>query len=511
MSFDKKVSNIYKDGLPGEFVFRVYSTATPPTSELSGNVVGSVGSDVSTVVGVSTSSITPLKLFLSSSDGGDVNDGLNYAIIEPGDLTGYVKINKALAGNVYVSGLGVSSGSVYYNKNFHSNNFKPSYEPDITLSVSDIVSNSEKLIWKSTYYYENVVGPTTMFPGYPTSKKVYIPSGYEAPPSGKALLNVVDYSGTAADNAQSSQIAYIPKTAYVYPKNSTSVYNNQAARIEVDHSATSSLDELGRSTLYPDETFRYEATTSAVMFSVYVRHLGGDNFIISDDDGNTSVSSGKYFALGIGSAGLSGIVQQDIDKIISPYTQKLDDYKIASFEWDDNDRLVCLGASSYGIFKSTQGTGLLETSDAGVLSGTSDDLTKFGMPVIDKYAGNGWYRAYISAKVPNNLKPGSVYSPYTLDGLGAIHTRFIAPAIGGHHDFSLPGLSGVDESSYTIPTAVSGQNFCFAQYEEFSDGGGFTATYPRPYQSRANSQEVPEGGIFYNSNAAKNAVRFTIS
>jgi hypothetical protein len=510
MAMNKKIPSILSDGVPDSFVLRIVSNHTPPTLDMSTTptVTGSTGDVLSSIVGLSGSFDDDLTIFFNPVDDLSIMAGTNKLTIPAGSTSGMLLVSSTVAATYTVSATNNLSGGLY-NKNFHSNNFKTSQNLSINLNSQNILDNSANLIYNSSYYRKNVSEPIHYTPGYPTSKKIKIPEGYVAPPQGSLLVEVQDFSGLAADLASSSQIAFIPKTAYAYPKDADSKFNNKAASIEPDIDAGSLRDEVGRTTGYPEETFPYQRDTSSVVFSVYARNLNGRGLTVTTSDGDLSLSSSQYFALAIGTSGVSGLTPEAYSAISTAYDIE-NEYTIAIFEWDNTGALTPSGT----IIDPTWGTANFSpvgSLSCGVLSGIAQDSTKYDLSAEDLLAGNGeWYRAFVRVKVPTLLRKTYVYSNSSEYGEGAIHTRYITPGVGGS-DLSLPGLSGASENTVSLPTAVSGVQLCFAQLDYFTNGSGELGLVPRQYERRETSSEHPAGNIFGHPNVANRTDRFQFS
>lgn len=501
---NKKVPSVTADGIPNNFVLRIVSNHTPPTLDMSTTttISGSTGDVLSSIIGITGDYDDDLTIFFNPVDNVSIMGGTNKLVIPAGSTSGVLLVSSTIA-NTYVIQSTNNKDEALYNKNFHSNNFKPSKTIELSINTDTILDNSASLSYDSHYHRTNISKPNHFTPGYPTSKKVRIPEGYAAPPQGSILLDVQDFSGLAADLASSSQVAFIPKTAYAYPKDQTSVFNNKAAAIECDLDAGSLRDEAGRTTGYPDETFPYQRDTSSIIYSVYVRNLNGRDVRVATPDGELSLSSSKYFALAVGTSGFSGMTAEAYDAITTSFDIE-NEYTIALFEWDDTGALVPSGIISDPTWALTPSQNL----SAGVFSGVGGDVAKYNLSAEDNLAGNGdWYRAFVRVIPPTLLRKTYVYSNCSEYREGAIHTRYLAPGVGGS-DLSLPGLYEQPETILSIPTAVSGQEICFGQLDYFTSNSGETGDFPRQYQRRENSTEYPAGNVYSNSVLASTFDRF---
>ena len=147
--------------------------------------------------------------------------------------------------------------------------------------------------------------------------------------------------------------------------------------------------------------------------------------------------------------------------------------------------------------------------DAGVFSGTNvdpagqADIDKYG--ITDRWAKDGWYRAWVSVSVDPELYETSYWAKASTDGRGAVMVTFLYPGIGETYqeEAGIPGIShGNRGNYYEVPTVCSGTLVAWHQTEVVlksigsDDAAPALASngfLPRPYQPRPFSWFSPKG------------------
>lgn len=493
-----------KNHLPNEFVLLLRSNRAFPVLDLASERVN---------ITPSSSDITVAYLDVSSEAGQYVFDGQLFTstlghhkvLIPAGDVSGDYEVCSVIGTSLIVSSYNTlsgatptSAGEALYQQATHSNDFRHSYNPVghlTNLSYKDLSANINELrgSTKSEWYKQNIVGPKSWYTEWPTSLS-HIPSDNPLNPRPSEIGQSSFFHDLTPDGSGLAQFVYANKLAYTYPTEDK-LFSVSGTRI-TPNLETSGSDNLGRTIDGYPEVTRFSSAMSSVIYSVYVKKQSGTVLDpLLDMVNPTNVTSSKYLQLAIGTKGYPGIGAWFAGKD-----------KVATFQWSDTTSgLEVLDVSTNGgAFVLEDGGASYTKLDAGVFSGTNggDDETKYS--ITDKWAKDGWYRAWISATIPAELKDGS-YWAIGSDSSGAISNRYIYPAVGDTLQASggLPGLSiGNEGDTYEVPLVCSGSLLAWQQYETVLVTPGAPPALasngflPRPYQNRQFSWFSPKGGAW---------------
>ena len=533
-SFGQKVLIIKLDNFSGKEVI-----ADPKTNHLPNEFVLLLRSDPdlrvfpvlsleNSSVNITTSSSDTIVAYLdvSSEAGQYVFDGELFTsalghhkvLITSGDVSGSYAVSSVAGTSLIVSSYNTlsgatptSAGEALYQQATHSNDFRHSYNPVghlTNLSYKDLSANINELrgSTKSEWYKQNIVGPKSWYAEWPTSLS-HIPSDNPLNPRPSEIGQSSFFHDLTPDGSGLAQFVYANKLAYTYPTEDK-LFSVSGTRI-TPNLETSGSDNLGRTIDGYPEVTRFSSAMSSVIYSVYVKKQSGTVLDpLSDMVDSTNVTSSKYLQLAIGTKGYPGIGTWFAGKD-----------KVATFQWSDTTSgLEVLDVSTNGGAFILEGGGAsYSILDAGVFSGTGADVTKYGL--TDKWAKDGWYRAWVAASVSSVLHETSYWASGS-DYSGAISNRYIYPAIGDAHlqaSAGIPGVSvGNDGSAYEVPVTCSGSLLAWQQYETVLDppgappaiaGNGFL---PRPYQNRQFSWFSPKGGAWLTSGGVTSTT-FTFS
>ena len=505
--------------LPNEFVLLLRSDSAFPVLNLSSNIKSGATPSLTDDVKISTSSSDTIVAYLDvSSEAGQYEFenvlftsalGHHKVTIPSGALFKTYRVSSVAGTSLIVSSYNTLSGATptsagqdLYQQATHSNDFRHSYNPVghlTTLSYTDLSANINQLrgSTKSEWYKQNIVGPKSWYAEWPTSLS-HTPSYNPLNPRPSEIGQSSFFHDLTPDGLEPAQFVYANKLAYTYPTEDK-LFSVSGTRITPNLEASGS-DNLGRTIDGYPEVTRFSSAMSSVIYSVYVKKQSGTVLDpLSDMVDSTNVTSSKYLQLAIGTKGYPGIGTWFAGKD-----------KVATFQWSDTTSgLEVLDVSTNGgAFILEDGGASFTIHDAGVFSGTNDpgaDVAEYG--ITDKWAKDGWYRAWISASIPAEMKDGSYWSIGS-DSLGAISDRYIHPAVGEtlQASASLPGLSvGNDGSAYEVPVTCSGSLLAWQQYETVLDPPGAPAALasngflPRPYQNRQFSWFSPKGGAWLTS------------
>jgi len=494
-----------KNHLPNEFVLLLRSNRDFPVLSLENSSVNITTSSSDTIVAY---------LDVSSQAGEYVFDGSTFTstlghhevLIPSGDVAGGYTVTSNAGTSLIVSSYNTLSGATptspgqdLYQQATHSNDFRHPYNPVghlISLSYKDLSANINQLrgSTKSEWYKQNIVGPKSWYAEWPTSLS-HTPSDNPLNPRPSEMGQSSFFHDLTPDGLEPAQFVYANKYAYTYPTEDK-LFSVSGTRI-TPQLVTSGVDTVGRSVSGSPEVTRFSSDMSTVTYSVYVKKQSGSVLDpLSNMVDSTNVTSSKYLQLAIGTKGFVGS---------SAWFAGKD--KVATFQWSDTTSgLEVFNVSINGGAFVLEDGGVLSDFEAGVFSGTNApgaDVTKYGL--TDKWAKDGWYRAWISASIPAEMKDGSYWALASDDASGAISNRYIYPAIGEHLQASagLPGLSvGNEGDTYEVPLVCSGSLLAWQQYETVLTtlgappaiaGNGFL---PRPYQNRQFSWFSPKGGAW---------------
>ena len=514
------IANPRKNHLPNEFVLLLRSDSAFPVLNLSSNSKSNPGT-LRDSVEISTSSSDTIVAYLDVSsqagqyvfDGSLFNSVLGHhkVFVLSGALFEEYRVSSVTGTSLIVSSYNTLSGATptsagqdLYQQATYSNDFRHPYSPvdyHINLSYKDLSANINQLrgSTKSEWYKQNIVGPKSWYAEWPTSLS-HISSDNPLNPRPSEIGQSSFFHPTVLtpDGLEPAQFVYANKYAYTYPTEDK-LFSVSGTRI-TPQLETSGFDNIGRSVSGYPEVTRFSSDMSSVIFSVYVKKQSGSVLDPLENKVDiTNVASSKYLKLAIGNKGYPGIGAWFAGKD-----------KVATFQWSDTTQgLEVLDVSTNGgAFIFEDGGASYSILDAGVFSGTNDpgaDVAEYG--ITDKWAKDGWYRAWVAASVPSVLHETSYWASGS-DSLGAISDRYIYPAIGEHLQASagLPGLSvGNDGSAYEVPVTCSGSLLAWQQYETVLNTPGAPAALasngflPRPYQNRQFSWFSPKGGAWLTS------------
>ena len=497
-----------KNHLPNEFVLLLRSNRDFPVLNLSSNIKSGATPSLTDDVEISTSSSDTIVAYLDvSSEAGQYEFenvlftsalGHHKVTIPSGILFKTYRVSSVAGTSLIVSSYNTLSGATptspgqdLYQQATHSNDFRHSYNPVghlTNLSYKDLSANINEFrgSTKSEWYKQNIVGPKSWYAEWPTSLS-HIPSEI-----GQSSF----FHDLTPDGLEPAQFVYANKLAYTYPTEDK-LFSVSGTRI-TPQLETSGVDNLGRTIDGYPEVTRFSSAMSSVIYSVYVKKQSGTVLDpLSDMVDSTNVTSSKYLQLAIGTKGYPEA---------SAWFAGKD--KVATFQWSDTTQgLEVLDVSTNGgVFVYEDGGSAWSIRDAGVFSGTNQGLdpsvdeTKYGLS--DKWAKDGWYRAWVVASITSDLEEDSLWA---VDSSGAISNRYIYPAVGEtlQASASLPGLSvGNDGHTYEVPVTCSGSLLAWQQYETVLNIPGAPAALasngflPRPYQNRQFSWFSPKGGAW---------------
>ena len=506
-----------KNHLPNEFVLLLRSNRDFPVLNLSSNIKSGATPSLTDDVEISTSSSDTIVAYLDvSSQAGQYEFdnvlftsalGHHKVTIPSGALFKTYRVSSVAGTSLIVSSYNTLSGATptsagqdLYQQATYSNDFRHPYNPVghlISLSYKDLSANINEIRGNtnSEWYKQNIIGFKSWYAEWPTSL-VHLPphSSLNSRPSEIGQSSF--FHDLTPDGLEPAQFVYANKYAYTYPTEDK-LFSVSGTRI-TPQLETSGFSDAGRSVSGYPEVTRFSSDMSTVTYSVYVKKQSGSVLDpLSNMVDSTNVTSSKYLQLAIGTKGFVGS---------SAWFAGKD--KVATFKWSDTTSgLEVLDVSTNGGAFILEGGSI---ADAGVFSGTNDlgaDVAEYG--ITDKWAKDGWYRAWVTTSVSSVLHEDSYWALASDDSLGAISDRYIYPAIGEHLQASagLPGLSvGNDGSAYEVPVTCSGSLLAWQQYETVLNppggappaiaGNGFL---PRPYQNRQFSWFSPKGGAWLTS------------
>ena len=509
----KRIPDLATDYIPNKFYILFSDTQnTPPSFEMGTSATtGDSMYFLSALLNEECLSDVEVYLQVSSTNnlvriedvsGNYLASGNTKFVIPRGDTSGGVYVSGPAGDDVIVSAYNTVSAVSFtpYNVFAHSNDYRPEEQANISISIKDIQDNSGILIEGGNptdaipeWYLQNVQsGGRVRWAAYPTTKTHSGWDLYVNNPTQDLFINTVFLDDIKApDGVQNATLAYAPSAIYIWPGKQSTGANptygpvNSPPKIRRSYSVDV-YDQIGRRVERPGQRFPFRSDMSSVVFSTYAYKLGENVSALNPSYGTEVVDSCSSFKMMIYSRGF-----QDTGDALAPGVAAKG--AEAFFSWNSNGGLDLQSSAGTGVFN-----GILS---AGVFSGTSDDITKYG--VSDKWAGNGWYRAFVSIEVPieaTELAPnGNLNVPLS----GSTSQFFIIPTTQENNQ--MPGYTGTMEEA---PAVLSGTVMAFSQYEEVLTTDTHNGYVPREYQPRESDYWQPIGNAYLTDDTAKQKFTF---
>jgi len=510
----KRIPDLATDYIPNKFYILFEDTKnTPPAFELGASATtGGTRYLLSSTLNEECLSDVEVYLQVSSTNnlvriedlsGNFLASGNTKFTIPRGDTSGGVYVSGPAGDDVIVSAYNTVSAVSFtpYNVFAHSNDYRPEEQANISISIKDIQDNSGILIEEGNptdnvpeWYLQNVKsGGRVRWATFPTQKTHSGWDLYVNNPTQDLFLNTVFLDDIKApDGVQDATLAYAPSAIYIWPgRQQSGVANptygpvNSPPKIRRSYS-TSIYDQIGRKVDRPDQRLPFRNDMSSIVFSTYAYKLDENVSAINPSYGIEVVDSCSAFKMQIYSRGF-----KDTGKEIIPNVQQKG--AEAFFSWNSDGGLELASSEGTGVFSGTL--------SAGVFSGTSDDVTKFG--VSDKWAGNGWYRAFLSIQVPIEATEAGPNADLNVPLSGSTSQFFILPTTQENNE--MPGYTGTMEEA---PAVLSGTVIAFSQYEEVLKTDTHNGYVPREYQPRESDYWQPIGNAYLTDDTAKQKFTF---
>lgn len=405
--------------------------------------------------------------------------------------TGTGDVSAAIVNNL-LSGTPTNHYEANLNRFADSNDFSiprlfSSVELDATILSSywsDLIDPQPGGFYQTNYSWF-LPGMKSWFAGDKTLKtygNVFDYNSYKAKPTRDVLLSHAVSSQDAPDLMQDSTLLYQPCALYLWPTQSAGTSSIPAYASRVERSYENSEETVREGAVGgSDQKLKFSADTSTITFSVYFKDF--DPVVNS----GATINRAPVVALSIHSLGF--------DDIESNYAADYSNVsKTATFSWNETTGgLEVSSVSGEGAWANTILDTIPATSDAGVMSGTADDDTKFGYK--DRWASpdSKWYRAYITTSAPADFTNSGYYAGFTKDGSGATSQYFIYPTVD--IDGNLSALAGEKDGKFTrgstAPVELSGSVIAWAQWEYPDQPGP-----PQIYTPNEDTEGTPLGGIY---------------
>lgn len=402
-----------------------------------------------------------------------------------GDVSAAI-VNNLLSGtpsNVYEANL---------NKFADSNDFSiPRLFSSVEINALTLKDHWEDLIdpqpggFYQTNYSWFLPGMRSWFAGDKTLKSygnVFDYNSYSAKPTRDTFLAHAVSSMSAPDTMQDATLLYQPCALYLWPTQSGGVSSIPAFASRVERSYENSEEAVRGGTVGgSDQKLKFSSDASTITFSVYFKDF--DPVI----NNGATINRAPVVALSIHSLGFEGIDPH----FAADYSNVS---KTATFSWNETTGgLELSSVSGEGAWAATILDITPDTSDAGVMSGTADDDTKFGYR--DRWASpeSKWYRAYITTSAPADFTNSGYYAEFSRDGSGATSQYFIYPTVD--IDGNLSALAGEADGLFTrgtdAPLELSGSVIAWAQWEYPDQPGP-----PQMYTPNGDTEGTPLGDVY---------------
>ena len=525
----KRIPNTLLDGTPPFFILFFRNRNTPPVVEVYVNNSESPP-EVSGILDASC--MNDVTVYLEfSSDGGvrardPIYDSVLVSTLDAGVCCVPLTISSGAteaklqfeqtpgaattATFVEVSSYNISAGASEINKFAHSNNFQPELQPSAFISIQDINDHISDLIEPQSAWWRTNVGHSKIYhPGYPTIKTHSGNDTFTTGPTQHMYLHsYVLPDIKAPDGIQEATLSYAPSSIYMWPEVNTyaDYYETNGIPRSVDSCpkirksyTTYEFDSLNRSIEREQQLQEYDSTMSSVVLSMYVRRLNGTKSVPHPNIQETSnVSSNDYVQLRFFTRGF-----KEVGNTIIPGSQQKS--VTANFQWNSDGGIDAI----YSEAQSGSAWALENMYvSAGVFSGTSDDVTKYGYQ--DPWAGrDGWYRIWITAEIPVALTELATDADLNWDGSGAVSQWFIFPTCETSDITAETNLPGYTIDTSSAPLTLSGTVHCWAQYEETLKSETHDRRVPRPYQPREFDFFEPIGNTNLSNDPTKQKVTVT--
>ena len=506
----RDIPNPTKVSLSNEFIvhLRAASIYKPPVVNLtvpSDTVDTDASFDVSAEITYNNGSLLQqtediqVYLHLSSNGTRQLSTSATILTISAGDSYGTLTIDTTGTGDVSVSTYNTLSAGSYYNNMAHSNDFTFIRQ----LSSTDIdpqllFDNKEAFrpLGGSGFYTERFSPWATSYVWFAGDSTLKVHSNndvWTAFPPLDVFTQASSLDNFAPDGLQPAQLHYTPCSLYAWHRGTAGgaleVYG-AASKIRKDYTS----DNKNGRNLSPDgdsqkQQFEWTTDGSSISLSVYVKNIDPAGVVHK----GTTVKPANAFTINIFSRGMPGV-----DRNISTDITAVG--KAATFYWEPAGGLVLSSVTADGLWTDNS-----NTSDAGVFSGVGYD-TAAGLPYDDPWAGDGWYRAYITALVDKQFTNAGTYAPLSTDGSGSVSQWFIHYNVdSGGNLFRLPGeKDGLFTRGVDIPVDMSGCYLSWGQWEYgiTQEAAPYT-NYPRPYQHNLDSVFTPLGKCVIRSGYEK--------
>jgi len=522
-----RIPEIMQDGTPDSFLIFFRNENAAPVAEVSWvPAAGSVKDLVQVDLDVSCASDVTMLMHLEG-DGGfvvrnpapptgngavlfntQVASSVNLPMtITAGSTTNHFQIQaNSLGGTpattVDASSYNVSSGATEYNNFAHSNDFSPEWQPPVQVSIQDIVERTDDLITPQSYWWRNNIGHSKIYyPGYPTLKTHSGNDTYSTGPTQHMYLHsYVVPDVKAPDGVQAATLSYAPSSVYIWPEIkqlNAGYYANTGLAKPVDSPpkirrsyTTYEYDQLNRSIERSSQLQEYNSSMSSIVFSMYVKKFDDTITAVHPNITESSeVAMNEYVELRLYSRGF-----KETGNLVTPGSAGKG--CLARFKWN---------STTGGLdFQEVLSDGAWDDSSylsGGVFSGTSDDIPKMGYQ--DEWCGDGWYRCFIVAAVPEALTEAATNAELNWDGSGSVSQYFIFPTTSSTPGLTAQGLPGYTGELDSAPTTLSGTLHCWAQYEETLKSETHDRKVPREYQPRPYDYWTPIGNAFVDPSNQK--------